>query len=98
GTPPVPISGDILTPGIAGTYTFIATNIANGCSNTFTVSVTQSTAAPTMTITATNNNYNIKCNPNTVTLTINASQAGGGGAPQVYWTDVSGNTLTTANT
>ncbi|GAB4447125.1 MAG: hypothetical protein OHK0036_00980 [Bacteroidia bacterium] len=98
GTPPVPISGDILTPGIAGTYTFVATNIANGCSNTFTVSVTQSTAAPTMTITATNNNYNIKCNPNTVTLTINASQAGGGGAPQVYWTDASGNTLTTANT
>ncbi|MEW6772728.1 MAG: gliding motility-associated C-terminal domain-containing protein [Bacteroidota bacterium] len=93
------VTGNLLTPGNAGTYTFVATNIANGCSNTFTVAVTQSTNAPTMTITATNNNYNIKCNPNTVTLTINASQAGGGGAPQVYWTDASGtSTLSTANT
>ena len=94
-----PISGNLLTPGNAGTYTFVATNIANGCSNTFTVSVTQSTAAPTMTVTATNNNYNIKCVPNTVTLTVNASQAGGGGVPQVYWTDATGtNTISTANT
>ncbi len=63
------------------------------------MSVTQSTAAPTMTLTATNNNYNIKCSPNTVTLTINATQAPGGGAPQVYWTNASGTTtLSTANT
>ncbi len=93
------LSGNLLTPGAAGTYTFVATNISNGCSNTFTVSVTQSTAAPTMTLTATNNNYNIKCSPNTVTLTINATQAPGGGAPQVYWTNASGTTtLSTANT
>ncbi|MCX7728602.1 MAG: hypothetical protein N2203_03940, partial [Bacteroidia bacterium] len=93
------LSGNLLTPGAAGVYTFVATNLANGCSNTFTVSVSQSTAAPTMTLTATNNNYNIKCSPNTVTLTINASQAGGGGAPQVYWTNASGtSTLSTANT
>ncbi|GIV26632.1 MAG: hypothetical protein KatS3mg027_0446 [Bacteroidia bacterium] len=94
-----PISGNLLTPGIAGTYTFVATNIANGCSNMFTVSVTQSTNAPTMTVTAVNNNYNIKCSPNTVTLVVNASQASGGGAPIAYWTDASGtSTLSTSNT
>jgi gliding motility-associated-like protein len=91
------LSGNLLTPGFAGTYTFVATNIANGCSNTYTVAATQSTAAPTMTLTATNNNFNIKCNPNTVTLTINATQAAGGGAPQVYWSNGT-STLSTANT
>jgi len=91
------LSGNLLTPGFAGTYTFVATNIANGCSNTYTVAATQSTAAPTMTLTATNNNFNIKCNPNTVTLTINATQATGGGAPQVYWSNGT-STLSTANT
>ncbi|HPQ09039.1 MAG TPA: gliding motility-associated C-terminal domain-containing protein [Bacteroidia bacterium] len=91
------LSGNLLTPGFAGTYTFVATNIANGCSNTYTVAATQSTAAPTMTLTATNNNFNIKCNPNTVTLTINATQAAGGGAPQVYWSNGT-STLSTNNT
>ncbi len=94
-----PVYGNILTPGIAGTYTFVATNIANGCSNTQTVVVTQSTAAPTMTVTAVNNNYNIKCSPNTVTLVVNATQAPGGGVPVPYWTDASGtSTLSTSNT
>ncbi|GIV26633.1 MAG: hypothetical protein KatS3mg027_0447 [Bacteroidia bacterium] len=95
----VPISGNLLTPGNAGTYTFVATNIANGCSATQTVSVSQSTNAPTMTVVAVNNNYNIKCSPNTVTLVVNATQAPGGGAPIPYWTDASGtNTLSTSNT
>ncbi len=99
GNPPVPLSGNILTPGSAGTYTFVATDIASGCSNTFTVSVTQSTAAPTMTVQATNNNYDVKCSPTTVTLVVNATQAPGGGAPLQYWTDASGTTtLTTSNT
>ncbi len=94
-----PVYGNLLTPGIAGTYTFVATNIANGCSNLFTVSVTQSTTAPTMTVTAVNNNYNIKCSPNTVTLVVNATQATGGGVPVPYWTDASGTTtLSTSNT
>ena len=94
-----PVNGNLLTPGIAGTYTFVATNIANGCYNTFTVAVTQSTSAPTMTVTAVNNNYNVKCSPNTVTLVVNATQAPGGGAPITYWTDASGSsTLSTSNT
>ncbi|MCX8143309.1 MAG: gliding motility-associated C-terminal domain-containing protein [Bacteroidia bacterium] len=94
-----PVNGNLLTPGVAGTYTFVATNIANGCYNTFTVAVTQSTNAPTMTVTATNNNYNIKCSPNTVTLVVNATQASGGGVPIPYWTNASGSsTLSTSNT
>lgn len=94
-----PVSGNLLTPGVAGTYTFVATNIANGCSNTFTVAVTQSTAAPTMTVSAINNNYNIKCSPNTVTLVVNATQAQNGGVPIPYWTDATGSsTLSTFNT
>ena len=94
-----PVNGNLLSPGVAGTYTFVATNLSNGCSNTFTVSVTQSTAAPTMTVSAVNNNYNIKCSPNTVTLVVNATQAPGGGAPLTYWTDASGtSTLSTSNT
>jgi gliding motility-associated-like protein len=94
-----PVNGNLLTPGVAGTYTFVATNIANGCSNTFTVAVTQSTAAPTMTVSAINNNYNIKCSPNTVTLVVNATQAPNGGVPIPYWTDATGSsTLSTSNT
>ncbi len=96
---PAYLAGNLCTPGVAGTYTFVATNIANGCVNTKTVAVTQSTNAPTMTITAVNNNYNIKCSPNTVTLVVNGTQAPGGGVPTPYWTNATGTTtLSTLNT
>lgn len=88
--PGVPVGSPSSTPLLGcfsapGTYTATFTNIANGCSNSQTVSVTSNAQVPTMSVTA-NLGYTITCSVPCVSLAISSSS---NFAPISYsWTNV----------
>ncbi|MBN8694129.1 MAG: gliding motility-associated C-terminal domain-containing protein [Bacteroidetes bacterium] len=95
--PGVPVGGLSSTPLVGafnapGTYTVVFTNVANGCSNSQTVSVTSNSTIPTMSVTA-NLGYTITCSVPCVSLAIASSSTI---APISYsWTNVTTSVTTT---
>ncbi|MBL7895162.1 MAG: gliding motility-associated C-terminal domain-containing protein [Bacteroidia bacterium] len=92
GPSSTPLVGCFNAPG---TYTVVFTNIANGCSNSQTVSVTSNSQVPTMSVTA-NLGYTITCSVPCVSLAIASNSTV---APISYsWTNVATSaTVTPAN-
>lgn len=86
-----PNTGQISSPlimqtGTPGTYTFVATNLVNGCVSTQTVSVIANTVIPTMTLVSSQGNF-VNCSNPCLVFSINSSP---GPAPKTYsWTNIS---------